>query len=93
MSSLIRFVACEARSGVLQPRPGQLLTGVPRFLLQMQQRYHIRTAANPSDQEIARRRAMLTDTERELLDADKKSDRYYHPEVLKWLQEVAYNGD
>jgi len=36
---------------------------------------------------------MLTDTERELLDADKKSDRYYHPEVLKWLQEVAYNGD
>ena len=29
------------------------------------------------DQDMARRRAMLTDTERELLDADEKSDRYY----------------
>lgn len=28
-------------------------------------------------QRMARRRAMLTDTERELLDADEKSDRYY----------------
>jgi hypothetical protein len=26
---------------------------------------------------MARRRAMLTDTERELLDTDEKSDRYY----------------
>jgi hypothetical protein len=29
------------------------------------------------NQDMARRRAMLTDTERELLDADEKSDRYY----------------
>lgn len=33
--------------------------------------------SNPSGQGMARRRAMLTDTERELLDADEKSDRYY----------------
>ena len=29
------------------------------------------------NEHMARRRAMLTDTERELLDADEKSDRYY----------------
>ncbi len=34
-------------------------------------------ALEPDNQEMARRRAMLTDTERELLDADEKSDRYY----------------
>lgn len=34
-------------------------------------------ALKTDNQEMARRRAMLTDTERELLDADEKSDRYY----------------
>jgi hypothetical protein len=34
-------------------------------------------ALEPDNQEMARRRAMLTDTERELLDTDEKSDRYY----------------
>lgn len=34
-------------------------------------------ALEPDNQEMARRRAILTDTERELLDADEKSDRYY----------------
>lgn len=34
-------------------------------------------ALEPTTQEMARRRAMLTDTERELLDSDEKSDRYY----------------
>lgn len=28
-------------------------------------------------EEMARRRAMLTDTERELIEGDEKSDRYY----------------
>jgi hypothetical protein len=34
-------------------------------------------ALKTDNQEMARRRAMLTDTERELLDAEEKSDRYY----------------
>jgi hypothetical protein len=34
-------------------------------------------ALEPDNQEMARRRAKLTDTERELLDADETSDRYY----------------
>jgi len=34
-------------------------------------------ALESDNQEMTRRRAMLTDTERELLDADEKSDRYY----------------
>jgi|JXWS01.1.fsa_nt_gb hypothetical protein len=34
-------------------------------------------ALEADNQEMARRRAMLTDTERELLDGDEKSDRYY----------------
>jgi hypothetical protein len=34
-------------------------------------------APKPSDQGMARRRAMLTDTERELLNDEEKSDRYY----------------
>lgn len=34
-------------------------------------------APEPSNQEMARRRAILTDTERELIDGGEKSDRYY----------------
>lgn len=34
-------------------------------------------AMEKSDQQMSRRRAILTDTERELLDSDEKSDRYY----------------
>jgi len=34
-------------------------------------------APKTPNQGMSRRRAMLTDTERELLDADEKSDRYY----------------
>ena len=34
-------------------------------------------ALKTDNQEMPRRRAMLTDTERELLDAEEKSDRYY----------------
>ena len=32
---------------------------------------------NESTSQMARRRALLTDTERELLEGDEKSDRYY----------------
>lgn len=34
-------------------------------------------ALKAEKQEMARRRAMLTDTERELLESDEKTDRYY----------------
>lgn len=34
-------------------------------------------ALKAEKQEMARRRAILTDTERELLESDKKTDRYY----------------
>ena len=38
---------------------------------------YIGMALKAEKQEMARRRAMLTDTERELLESDEKTDRYY----------------